>query len=719
MSWFPCRMVRADILVANHHRDRMLSTLNAEGLVELRDVKRDEVDGKELLDRPQTHSSLAELEETCSRLSKAIQVMSRTVPPWKGGIGSLFTPKPDNRIEVRPLLPRAVMDGASKLLKSIEGPLLEAEKSYEELEQKIESLKARYHSVSLMQDLGVDLSLLTRSGFTFVTVGTTPDPEKIREAISPFNAIMDSALAGKAQHVALVLGLRREEAKLMPLLRNAGFYPMVLGRAAGRPKEEMARMEAVLKKLEKAREEVLDTVRKIKDSVFLRTYALREEVEIEIEKASAVQKLGCTESAHLISTWCPKKAVKRLEGLVEKATENTGALYIAEPEEGEKPPSLMANPRWSRPFQSLTEMYGTPGYMEIDPTKIIAPVFILFFGLMLGDVFYGLIMTITAVFLYRGSKKYGDGLRSFNLILICAGLSTIFFGLIQGGYLGPVMVDAGGSATYPNLVQLFGLAPSAPLNAMEDPISLLVIALLVGLAYINVALFLGAVQNIKRREYKEILFQQLPWWLLQPASFVLLGAGLFGWWTFSSQVELVAWVFTLFGLLLLFVDKKGLFFFEITGFIGNFLSFARLLALGLATAGIALTINVIITLISHVTLDLGVASFPVFGAGIALLAVGMYKHNKLFLLAGGLVGVFGVTAILGVTSLFFLAVSAFMYIVAHVLNCALQALGAFVHSLRLQYVEFFGLFYEGTGKPFRPFTPKREHTILKIREERI
>ncbi|MDG6219834.1 MAG: V-type ATP synthase subunit I [Candidatus Thermoplasmatota archaeon] len=705
MSWFPSRMLKADIIVPTVHRDAVISAIYREGIVELKDLRRQGEGYKELVERPEANPKLEELDKIGARLSSMLQIMAKTNKPWVGGIGSLFTIKPDNRVKVREKGLEELLREAARTLEILEKPLFSADKKLEELNHKIEVLSARKRALELVDKMGVGLVFIKKSYFTFTVVGTTPDPEKLREAISPYSAIMESAEVEKGQHVALITGLRKEEGELMAQIKSAGFFALDIGEGGRRADRELGKNVGMLESLEKQRGEILGSIEDLKKKHSWKVLAISEQLQIESSKASSVQKMGKTQSTHLMSTWCPEKDGKRLEGLVKKASNGTGAVYFQEPD-GEDPPSKTGNPRWAGPFVPLTEMFGTPGYFEVDPTKIIAPIFIIFFGLMLGDALYGLIITITAVFLYRGSPKYGDGMRAFTIVLIFAGLSTIFFGIIQGGYFGPLISDQ------PNLAQLMGFNPPTLLDAMQDPITLLVISLIIGLTYINLGLFLAAAERAKRGDLKAIAVQQLPWWLLQPAAFILLGGGLFAWWTFSPEQEMAAWLMTIGGMVLLFIDKKGLFFFDITGFIGSFLSFARLLALGLATAGIALTINVIVGLVAGVSLEVGEASYVLLAAGAGLLAFGAYKRNAILGLVGFVVLAFGATAVLNMTHLFFLGLASFMFIVAHLINCGLQALGSFVHSLRLQYVEFFGFFFEGTGRAFKPFAPERKHTIL-------
>jgi len=248
---------------------------------------------------------------------------------------------------------------------------------------------------------------------------------------------------------------------------------------------------------------------------------------------------------------------------------------------------------------------------------------------------------------------------------------------------------------------------------MKDPITMLVIGLLIGLAHLNLGLILGAVQNLRNGRKREMVFAQGTWWVLQPAGFILISGKLFKWFDYSGSTYLFSWILLLLGLLMLIVQEKGLSFFGITGFIGNFLSYARILALGLGTAGIALTVNMLSSLVvsaASQSLMPICASIAVLGAVFGVVA--LKKPRKRYKILGALFLVFGLVGTVSVPAAFML-VGALMFVVGHIVNTGLQAMGSFVHSLRLQYVEFFGYFYEGGGREFRPYEEKRKLTQVK------
>ena len=198
--------------------------------------------------------------------------------------------------------------------------------------------------------------------------------------------------------------------------------------------------------------------------------------------------------------------------------------------------------------------------------------------------------------------------------------------------------------------------------------TILVVALIFGLIHLNVGILLGIIQAFKAKKYKELLTARLCWIPLQLGGGMLIAYSMLDF-QLSENLIYIAAVLVVIGLIQLFISAGPIGFFSITGYVGDWLSYARLLALGLATAGMALAFNVVAQLLGNM--------IPVVGIVIMIIIL----------------------------------------IIAHMVNLGLQALGAGIHSLRLQYVEFFNRFYEGGGHKFAPFKINRKYT--KIDEEKI
>ncbi|HEC72260.1 MAG TPA: hypothetical protein ENI36_01490 [Thermoplasmatales archaeon] len=247
-------------------------------------------------------------------------------------------------------------------------------------------------------------------------------------------------------------------------------------------------------------------------------------------------------------------------------------------------------------------------------------------------------------------------IKNWSYIGIFLGLFTTIFGFLFNSFFADLVPRFFGNQLYS--ITIAGV--HFPIDGLKNPLTILQIALILGLIHLNLGLILGLYQNYKNKNFKGIFYDQVSYFLLQPFGGALIGKYLLKLWDLPSSFQLVCMVGVLIGLILLALKAKGMAFMELMGFVGDWLSYARLLALGLATTGMALAFNIV----------------------------------------GQLLG-----------DMIHVVVTILILVVAHIVTLGLQSLGSAVHSLRLQYVEFFNRFYEGGGKPFRPFRVKRRYTI--------
>lgn len=326
----------------------------------------------------------------------------------------------------------------------------------------------------------------------------------------------------------------------------------------------------------------------------------------------------------------------------------TAEMVSREPREGENYPVCLENTAFARPFEFITKLYGTPSPRGLDPTFALAPFFIVFFGLCMTDAGYGVVLALLGA-LGLWKLKLGESARKLFWILMAGGLSTIVFGSLVGGWLG-------------------GLIPIKPLffDALADPMRMLVYALGIGIFQIFVGMGIKFYRNVRAGEILDGIYDQGLWFaliiglLLLAAAPELAGIGKIM--ALSAAVGLVLTQGRTQPTIIKKLLSGLLSLYNITGYLSDVLSYSRLLALGLATGVIALAINTMA----------GLVGGSVIGYIIMVIV-----------LIGG-----------------------------HSFNLIINTLGSYIHSSRLQYIEFFNRFYEGGGRAFVPFRLNTRHVNI-------
>ena len=346
-------------------------------------------------------------------------------------------------------------------------------------------------------------------------------------------------------------------------------------------------------------------------------------------------------------------------------------MTLLEPESGEAAPIALKNNSFAAPTESVVESYGLPGEGEVDPTSIMAVFYYFLFGLMLSDAGYGLLMIVGCAIVLKKFPKMSRSMKQMMTMFFWCGVSTFLWGILFGGFFGDAIdVVAHTFFGVPKDVAVFKPLWFAPL---EKPMKLLVYSFAFGVAHLFVGLGIKGWQLLKQKRVMDFIGSVLSWFLLLTGLILmLLPSDLFASISGSpiaipAPLQSAAKILALLGAvgLLLFAawDRKNIGLrlalgayelYGITGWLSDVLSYSRLLALGLATGVIASVIN---------------SMASMFGGGV--------KGAILFII---------------------------IFLVGHALNMAINLLGAYVHTNRLQYVEFFGKFYDGGGEAYEPLT---------------
>ncbi len=405
--------------------------------------------------------------------------------------------------------------------------------------------------------------------------------------------------------------------------------------------------------------------------------AADEYLSVETQKAEAPLRFATSPNAFIIDGWVPTEEYGELES---KLNQTTGGLaYITKLDEkvqDQDIPVKLDNPLPAKPFELLIDTFATPKYREIDPASAVFITFPLFYALMLGDVGYGLIIAGLALFIKNKFKT--GGLNSLAMILFLSSVLSILFGVVYGEFFGLPLFNV---YIHGELEHgLLGITIPAiagihlPIHRFGEVQGLLLITLLIGIIHIFLGLIMGFRNVMVGHDLKHAIYAKGSWILILiggVAAIARLMPALMAKIPFQSNDPVFAGgaIIALVGIVLLIKGEGFISILEIPTLLSNVLSYARILAIGLSSAGIALAVN---------TLSKNLFIYP----------------NGEFL-GGGII-----LAFVGVIILF----------IGHLINLILGILGPGLHSLRLQYVEFFTKFYEGGGKKYAPFGYNRKYT---------
>lgn len=478
--------------------------------------------------------------------------------------------------------------------------------------------------------------------------------------------------SSKLMTYIMVICLKKQAVEVHSILRDASFSKKISNSKLPPRKEK-----------EKLEEEILISEDKISEYIdLIKEYEqyqeefqfLFDDAQVRLEQCEVMKHLIETEKVFVVSGYIPKDEIAKTEKSLQEKCDV--AIEIMDPSEEEEVPILLKNPAFSKPLEGTVKAYSLPGKGEIDPTTVMSFFYYVLFGLMLADAAYGVIMVLGCTFALLKYKNMENSLKNSLKMFLYCGVSTMFWGVMFGSYFGD-MVDVVSETFFGSRISI----PPLWFFPVNEPMKMLVFSMLFGVVHIYTGLAMKLYQCIKQKDYKSVLYDVILWYIVLTASIVLLLSvdvftKTFGLnFQFNKQVGDIALVIMLvssIGIILTAGREsrspvkrllKGLYgFYGITGYLSDVLSYSRLLALGLAS-------GVICTVI-----------------------------NKMASMVGG--GIIGVIAFI------------LIFLVGHAINIGINALGAYVHTNRLQYVEFFGKFYNGGGREFRPFTMRTKYYKL-------
>lgn len=549
--------------------------------------------------------------------------------------------------------------------------------------QKIERKKSIILPYKLFQT-PLKESFDTDDSQTWIGAVRTSQKEKFVEAISTESNLVDLDIFGEddAKFYFRMTVSREIAPRTLEVLNEYGFEELDIENEFAEFLNQKPR--EIYRSLEREEAELRQSVenlhkKRVDLAVHLENLRILYDYNSWRKKKNDLQhKILRTKNLFAFEAWMPEKDFDHLGKWIGDIFVGEVALEEASLEEGEEPPVLIQNKPGLASYEVVTEMFGTPGNNDIDPTSYLAPFFFIFFGLCLSDVGYGGILTLVAAFfLLFGtfSRAAKDGLR---LLLFC-GIGAFLGGIFVGGYFGMTPEQAPTfllSADY-----LAGIENAMPFKGQfldpmkgQGPILFLILSMGLGVIQLLTGVFLDFVRKLKNKEYVDAFCDPLAWFYFL---ITLVGFAI------ADKVGLPKELFknlAISGAIILVLtqgrDQKNWFLkpisgvlglYNVTGYVSDLLSYSRIMALGLATGVIGFAMNLTAGILG------GMMPHPILGFVVAVA----------FLLFG------------------------------HSLNFSLSLLGAFVHSGRLQFIEFFGKFFEGGGRKFKPFAREKKYLFFR------
>ncbi len=641
------KMEKLTVIGLREERDPIMDTLMRLGAVELIEPPAEqETSAEEAALVPERQAIQGEI-SLMSRLEMAIDIARRRHPVKR----KMFSG--------RRQVDAATLMGVAGREKELLGQIARIEQN----QTRIAELRQQLGHLATLRDLlqpweGLDLDLKQQqTAHVQVFLGSLDTPEMLRQAETQLREEVPESLLtvlsedeGGLRCAAATLRSRSDLAR--SILRKAGFSPLPEIDTPGTPSEQLSRISGQIREIQQElarREQELDELAQSgADFEVLHDFLL-----IRHDRLKASSDLPGSHHTFWLQGWVPAHLVKSVARGLESRFMVALSHEPAGPED--EYPILLSNSKLVKPYEVIVEMFSPPSTREQDPTPLLAPFFFFFFGMMLSDIGYGLLLSGLCALLLFKVKAKGEMGRMVKMLFLC-GISSVIWGFLFGSFFGD-MVSV--------LSQGRLVIPALWFNPMDDATKLMIWSMIFGVIHLFAGMGAKAYLLFVTGRGKDAVLDIFPWYLIIAGLGILLGGiggqtGLYLALTGASVLVLFGGRGTRNPVMRLL---KGLLsLYDITSYISDILSYTRILALVLATSVIAMVVNL-----------LGFLGGP------------------------------------SITGFFFYVLVA---ILGHGLNLALSALSAYVHTSRLHYVEFFGKFYDGGGRLWRPLTIKTRYVDI-------
>ena len=639
------QMKKIKCAVVKSEKKAFLKELTRLGCVQIEALQ----EGREEFSLTAESSDYIELKNEHAKLLSAVDIL-KSVSPEKGG---LLSSKPE--LERETLLDDSGTEEAAQHGFDV----VLADERIKQIRAQESRIRADIEAMKPWLSLNMPLSLASTQR-TSVCIGSFPIRLDLEQTKSELASISEEAeiftvSEDKSCTYAAVISIKEDYSKVLEFIKEKGFnilnYSDVQKSAAAATTENEELLAQLATEKEQKTQFIADSV-KYRDDIKLA--ADKYQIRMDMEEAS--EKLLSSKETLFFEGWIPAECVAQLD----KALEPFSAAYdLSDPDEEEYPtvPVKLKNNKFTNSLNMVTNMYSLPQYGTVDPNPWMAPFFILFYGLMMADMGYGIIMIVAGIVALKKIKPRGNSL-AFCQLLLYAGIATFICGALTGGFFSDVIAQFVTMATGKEWSMPYLFSP------VNDSEMVLYGSLVLGAIHLNVGMICSFIEKIKAGEIKSAIWEEGSLWvLLIGAILAVLGIGNIS----GIPVLLIIGI----AMLLFGAGREakgfgkvtaafGCIYNTATGWFGDVLSYSRIMALMLAGGVVGQVFNT-------------VAIMPMKNSGVN--AVSIIAFIIIFLLG-------------------------------HAMNFGLNLLGCYVHDLRLQCLEYFGKFYTDGGKPFTPLDIK-------------
>ncbi len=644
------KMSKFTLFTFESQKEALLDKLHRFGNVQFINLQEDAEEDFDFLMKDSKDQEISELEGELAKIKFSLDMLNGYVEKEKA-IKALIKGKPNLTYSgLSEIALKAEWENTYASLKAMDNTLNNMKNDISKLHSEVESLEPWIN-------LDCAFSDLKELNSSICIIGTLPKnfKDSFREKFDseiPYSYVEILSEVKDEINMLVVVHKEYEEAA-MEILKSYSFSKANLN-YSGRPKDIIVDYNQKMQNIKSEEEKIKQKIKEFGASME-ELSIVYEYMDNKLMKAKACENFLKTEHIVAIEGWVPTELVKEMEGLLESVSKDQFYVEFEDAElDDAKVPIMLKNNKLVKAFESITQMYSLPKYSEVDPTPLLTPFYLAFFGMMLADLGYGIVMFIVTALALK-FFNLDESQKNFARFFLYLSIPTAIVGAIYGGFFG----DA--------------IKIPALINPSQDVITILIASMIMGLVQLYFGLGIKAYMLIRDKKYLDALYDVGSWYAALTGGLLLLAKGMLN---LSPTAVSVSKYVMIAGMVLIVITQgrenksvgarlgAGLYaLYGISGYVGDLVSYSRLMALGLAGGFIGSAFNLMIGLLGN-----GPAKW-IFGTLI--------------------------------------------FLVGHIFNLLLSALGAYVHTCRLQYVEYFGKFYEGGGLPFTPFKSKNKYVNIK------